>query len=350
MEVITMLKTSGASWNKAILGGIFFLLILFSAQHISAANIISGNVYDRQGNPLNAVDVELLDEYYRLLQRVRTDAVGRYQFSGLNNGNYTVRVLPFQYDLQDQSQYVEVQAISARPGDPGSMYVSQDFYLQPKKGGLRDAELSVVFAQEVPKDAKTAYEKAVNNFSKKRDNMAFDDLKTAIEIFPTYYLALNRFGMELFLRKQYIESFQVFMKSVEVNPRSAESFYYLGFSFYNLGKDYNKAELTSFNQALILAPASPQVLWMLGKVERRAGKFADAEKHLLQAKKLSTYKVPEIHDELYHLYSEDLKKYNLAADELELFLKATKLNDNDEMKVRKSIADLREKAKKQTEG
>jgi tetratricopeptide (TPR) repeat protein len=343
-----MLKVNRLSGNKAVLSVIFFLLILFSTQNVSAANIISGNVYDRQGNPLNAVDVELLDEYYRLLQRARTDAVGRYTFGGLNNGNYTVRVLPFQYDMQDQSQYIELQAISARPGDPGSMYISQDFYLQPKKGGLRDLELSVVFAQEIPKEAKAAYEKAISDFSKKRDTEAFNELKDAIKIFPTYYLALYRFGTELFLRKQYTESYQVFMKAVEVNPRSATSFFYMGYSFYNLGKDYNKAALTSLNQAVILAPASPQVLWLLGKAERRAGKFTEAEKHLLQAKKQATSKVPEIHRELSQLYANDLKKFKEAADELELYLKASRLKDEEEKEIKTLIGKLREKAKKQT--
>jgi hypothetical protein len=342
-----MLETNKSLGFKVILP-VVGLLIFFAAQNVSATNIIAGTVYDRQGNTLNAVDVELQDEYYRQLQRARTDSVGRYQFAGLNNGNYTVKVLPFQYDLQDQSQYVEIQAISARPGDPGSMYVTQDFYLQPKKGGLRDAELSVIFAQEVPKEAKAAYEKAITDFSKKRDAEAFNELKDAIKVFPTYYVALYRFGTELFLRKQYAESYQVLMKAVEVNPRSATSFFYMGYSFYNLGKDYHKAALTSLRQALILAPASPQVLWLLGKAERSNGKFTDAEKHLLQAKKLANSRTPEIHKELSQLYANDLKKFKEAADELELYLKVSKLKNDEEKQIKDLIGKLREKAKKQT--
>ena len=326
---------------------VFFLLLFYATQNASAANIISGVIYDKQGNSLNAVDVELQDEYYRLLQRVRTDSIGRYQFSGLNNGNYTVKALPFQYDMQDQSQYIEMQSISARPGDPGSMYITQDFYLQPKKGGLRDAELSVIFAQEIPKEAKNAYEKALNSFSRKRDEEAFGELKTAIKIFPTYYNALYRFGMELFLRKQYNDAFQVFLKVVEINPRSATSFFYMGSSFYNLGSEYNKAALRSLNQALILAPASPQVLWMLARAERRAGKFVEAEKHLLLAKKLTQSKTPEIHRELSQLYANDLKKYKEAADELELYVKASKLKEKEAEEVKNLIGKLREKARKQ---
>ena len=331
-----------------IIGRIVLILpFLFSAQAALASNTIAGVVYDRLRNPLAAVEVELLDEYYRLLQRIRTDSVGRYQFSGLNNGNYTVRALPFMYDLQDESQYLEIQAISARPGDPGSSYVTHDFYLQSKKGGLREAELSVVFAQEVPKEAKTAYERAVDAFAKKRDQEGFAGLKKAIEIFPGYYLALHRFGSELFLRKQYSECFQVFIKATEINPRSATSFFYMGYSFYHLGKPYHKAALTSLKQAHLLAPASPQVLWMLGRVKRSIGKFSEAEQHLLQAKKHAAAKVPEIHKELSELYANDLKKYAAAADELEAYLKASRLRDEEKKNVQNLIAKLREKAKTQ---
>jgi Flp pilus assembly protein TadD, contains TPR repeats len=334
---------------KAASGVVLLAAFFFAAQNVSAANVISGVVYDNHKNPLNGVDVELLDEYYRLLQRVRTDSVGRYQFSGLNNGNYTVRVLPFQYDLEDQSQYLEVQAISARPGDPGTLYVTQDFYLRAKKGGLRDVETGVIFAQEIPKEAKKIYEKAVDDFAKKRDGDGFNGLKKALSVFPTYFDALYRFGKELYLRKRYDEAFQVFIRAVEVNPKSAESFYYLGASLYNLGVDYNKAALTSLNRALILAPASPRVLWMLGRAERTAGKYAEAEKHLLQAKKLSGTKVPEIQKELTELYANDLKNFNRAADELEIYLKVSKLTDSEEKQIKGVIAKLRAKAKSQSD-
>ena len=78
------------------------------------------------------------------------------------------------------------------------------------------------------------------------------------------------------------------------------------------------------------------------------GNFPDAEKHLLQAKKLATSKNPDIQMELAQLYSNDLKKYKEAADELELYMKAIKLTDEEEKKMKKVIADLREKAKTQS--
>jgi Tfp pilus assembly protein PilF len=330
---------------RMVLSVSFLFLILFLSQ-TSFASTVSGIVYDKQRNVVPDVDVEILDDLYRQVPngRTKTDPTGKYQFNGLRDGNYTVRVMPFRYDLLDQTQPVEIVTMSVRGQGIGNAYINLDFYLSPKKGGLKDAELGVIFVQEIPKEAKTAYEQAVDDFSKKRDEAAFTNLKKAIEIFPTYHQALYRFGMELFMRKQYLESAQAFMEVIKVNPKNATSLFYLGYAFYNLGEKYNKAAITSLNQAHVLAPASAQVLYLLGKVERASGKFTDAEKHLLQAAKLATAKMPEIHSELAQLYANDLKKYGEAADELELYLKASKLNDEDEKKTKKLISDLRTKA------
>ncbi|HVE58750.1 MAG TPA: carboxypeptidase regulatory-like domain-containing protein [Pyrinomonadaceae bacterium] len=343
---------------KMVFSVFFLFLLLFLSQSILAASTIQGVVYDKQRNALPDIDVELLNDYYQMIQRARTDGTGRYQFNGLGDGRYTVRVLAFRYDFQDQEMPIEIStqgiSVNQNPGSSsgvgqGSGYFPQDFYLLPKKGGLKDAELAVVFAQEIPKEAETTYKKAIDNLAKKKTTEGIVGLAEAIQKFPTYYNALTRLGQELYINKKYVESVQYFLEAVKVNPKSATSFYYIGMGLNKLGKEYNKSAITALKQAVALAPASIVVLYMIGKIEREDGKFTEAEQHLLQAKKLSTVKVPEIHNELYRLYADDLKKYNLAADELELFLKATKLSDEDEKKVRKSITDLREKAKSQTE-
>lgn len=348
-----MKTTSKPFALKMVFSVSFLFLSLFLASNILASNI-QGIVYDKQRNTLPDIDVELLNDYYQSIKRTRTDGSGRYQFDGLNDGRFTVKVLAFRYDLEDQEIPLEIftQGIQSSPNGSqvtqGNGTFVQDFYLLPKKGGLRDSELGVVFVQEVPKAAETAFKLAVEDFSKKRDEAGFNNLKLALQNFPTYYNALHRFGLELFLRKQYLESAQAFMESVKVNPKSATSFYYLGFSFFNLGEKYYKAANTSLNQALILAPASPQVLLLLGKVERATDKFVESEKHLLQAKKVSNAKIPEIHWELALLYGNNLKKYKEAADELEIYLKAANLEKADEATTKKLIADFREKAKTQS--
>lgn len=345
-----MIFLKGLIRTRIVFGVLFLFVMLLLSQTALGASTISGIVYDKQRNTLPDIEVELLDDYYRVWQfggRTRTDSSGRYQFTGLPNGRYTVRVFAFRYDLEDQEMPVEINSQNIRGGE-GSVYIPQDFYLMPKKGGLAESEIGVVFAQDVPPAAKKLYEKAMEDFSKKRTNEAILGLNEAVKLFPDYYLALHRLGKELFIMKKYEDAARFFYKAAEINNKSATSFYYLGYCLHYLGKDYNKAALASLNQAYTLAPSSTQVLYILGKVERAEGNFENAEKHLLQAKKLSKVAIPEIHKELAQLYSEDMKKYNEAANELELYLKASKLKDEDEKKTKQIIAGLREKAKNQS--
>ena len=327
--------------------GVFVLfVILFVSQNGFGASTIQGIVYDKQRNALPEMEVELLNDYYQTLNRARTDGSGRYQFNGLSDGRYTVRVFAFRYDLEDQDQAVEIITQTVR-GTEGTGFFLADFYLSPKKGGLADAEIGVVFAQDIPPDAKKMYEKALKDLSEKRTNEAILELNEAVKIFPTYYLALHQIGKELFIMKNYKDAVPYLLKAAEVNNKSATSLYYLGYSLHNLGKEYNKAAIRCLNNALTLANSSTQVLFVLGKIERDDGKFNDAEKHLLQAKKLSKIAVPEIHKELAQLYADNLKKYKEAADELELYLKASKLDDASTKQTKKVISGLREKAKSQ---
>ena len=280
-----------------------FIFILFVSSAL--ASNIQGFVYDKQRNALSDIDMELLNDYYQTIRRTRTDGAGKYNFEGLGDGRYTVRAMAFRYDLVDQEYPVEIvtQSIKVTEGvgstiSTGTGTFFQDFYLLPKKGGLRDSELGVVFAQDIPKEAKTAYQQAIKDFTDKKDDEGFANLKKAIELMPNYYDALHRYGKELYARKQYLEAAGAFMEAAKVNEKSAVSFYYIGLSFHKLGKPYYKAALRSLNVAYNLAPASPPVLWLLGKIEREMGMFAEAEKHLLAAKKVAENKVPEIHKEL----------------------------------------------------
>lgn len=332
--------------TRIIFGVLVLFVMLFVSQNVLGASTISGTVFDKQRNLLSEIEVELLNDYYQTVSRTRTDGSGRYQFGGLSNGRYSVKVFAFRYDLEDQTLPIEINTQNIRGGE-GSGYFTLDFYLLPKKGGLVDSEIGVIFAQDIPQDAQNIYNKAVKDLSAKRTADGIIGLNEAVKIFPNYYLALHRIGRELFIMKKYKEAIPFLLKAAEVNNRSATSLYYLGYSLHNLGKEYNKAAITALNNAFVLAPSSMQVLYVLGKVERSEGKYNEAEKHLLQAKKLAKVSIPDIHKELAQLYADNLKKYEEAANELELYLKAVKLDDSAVTQTKKVITNLREKAKSQ---
>lgn len=324
---------------------VFVLAIAFLSPNAFGSTIM-GMVYDNQRNPLTDIDVELLDDYYRPLNRTKTSSAGRYEFSGLGDGRFTVRVLAFRHDFKDESALVEISTIISVPGQVGNGFFTQDFYLTPKKGSLLESELGVVFAQDVPKEAERVYQTALKTLSQKSTDSGIAQLREAVKIFPDYYLALHRLGRELYFKGEYGEAAQVSLKASEVNPKSGTSFYYLGNSLAKL--NYNKAAIVALNQALALAPSSYQILFALAKTEIAEGMFVQAEKHLLEAKKLVSTGVPDIHWELAQIYGNNLKKYKEAADELELYLKVGKFDDTHTNKIRKIINNLRDKAKNQT--
>lgn len=333
-----------ASKKMAFFVSIFGLGLLFA--HSVQASTISGYVYAKSSRvALPDIDVELLNNDSQMRARAKTDGSGRYTFNGLPDGRYTVRVMAFRYDYEDQEIMVEIVTMTARGQGIGNTFMTQDFYMSPRRGSLAETEVGVVFVQEIPANAKKLYDTAISDLSKNRPDDGILGLRAAIAAFPNYYLAVYKLGMEMFSRKEYGESAQLFMKAASINEKSATSLYYVGFSLHNLGAQYNKGAIVALESALERAPNSVQVAYLLGKLERLEGNFANAEKHLLQAKKLSRAAIPEIHSELAQLYGNDLKKFDTAADELELYIKASKLSSEEEKRTRKVISDLRSKAK-----
>lgn len=328
--------------RRSVFFPVLWLFILYLSAP-SFASTIGGFVYDKQRNPVSRVDVELLNDNRTVIDRTKTNGVGRYQFQNVADGRYYLQVLPFRFSLEDQTQEIIVETFSILGG--GNGYFDKDFYLLPKRGGLGETTTGVVFAQDVPKEAEDLYKKALEDFSKKNVSAGMKKLIGAINVFPQYYAASQRLGMELLISKQYLDATKLFMRSAEVNPKSSKAFYYMGFALNKMGKKYNKAAIRALDKAAKLAPASWEVALLLGKVERQEGNFVEAEKELLRSKKLSGVRIPEIHIELAQLYGNDLKQFGKAADELNLYMKASKKKDP---KIKKQIADLRNKAKQRS--
>lgn len=323
---------------------ILMLLMVASALSVPvAASTISGFVYDEQRNPIREADVELLNENYVTRDKVRTDGVGRYSFENIADGRYYVKVMAFRYNVLDQQQEVIVDTLSIRGAGTGVSFIEKDFYMKRKQGGLGETTTGVIFVQEVPKEAEDLYKDAVTELGNNNTSEGVKKLIRAIQRFPDYYAASQRLGMEFLKAGQFTDATKMFVRAAEANPKSSMSFYYMGYSLSKIGKEYNRAALVALEKARTLAPNAYQVPLLVGKLQRQEGNLLEAEKNLLSAKKLATEKVPEIHMELSQLYGNDLKQYAKAADELELYLKASDKKDEN---VKKLINDLREKAKR----
>jgi tetratricopeptide (TPR) repeat protein len=310
-------------------------------------NAIMGMVFDESRRPLSEVFVELLNELDITINRGRTSSNGRYEFLGLVEGRYKVRVMPLGTDYLQQTQEVQISNVSALGGGTGGENKQVDFYLR-----LRPEVLSgpfyapgTVFAQEVPGEAKKFYEKGVSELLAKKEAEGFASLKRALEIFPDYYLALDRLGSEYAVRgnkdKRYFEAARILLtKAVEVNPKGFSSMFGLGFSQYHVGLVNQAVE--NFQRAVSLYSKSGNGYLWLGIAQKRAGQLAQAESSLKRANEISKGKEPDVHWQLAGLYG-DQKRYSEAAAELELFLK-NKPDARDADKIKQLIAQLKQKA------
>jgi tetratricopeptide (TPR) repeat protein len=350
--------------KKALLG--FCLVMLATPYKLSAApphqittgmmvvsaiaqgrNAITGTVFGEAHRPVPDVYVELMDDFNSTINRAKTDASGRFAFNGLISGRYRVKALPYGTGYLEQTQDVVLTSVSAVPGS-GADRQNIDIVLRLDErfnASPFAVTTGVIFAQEVPEPAKRLYLEGVRLLREKKEQAGFESLKKSIEIFPNYYLALDRLGGEYATRgmtdRSYYEAGLVLLtKAVEVNPRGPSSVFGLGWTQYHLG--LNTEAIETLTRLTTLAGKSADAYLWLGKALKRASMLDRAETAFKQANELGKGKIADIHWQLAGLYN-DQKRYAEAADQFEQFLKVQP-KAADAEKIKALIKQLREKA------
>jgi tetratricopeptide (TPR) repeat protein len=319
-----------------------FLTGLFCFQVYAQTNRISGMVLSKNNSPVSELWVLLLNDVGSILKRTKTDGSGRYMFTGMSGGKFTIRVITSGTDYQEQSQEAEI--INFRVGNrTTSDNLQVDFYLRPSKNPNANRINQVIFAQEVPKEAETMFQKALSSLEAKQTQQGIDFLEKAVTVFPTYFLALERLGVELLKINRFKEAQEVFAKSTKVNPASYQSWYGLAFA---------NSALNSFSEAVIAGKKAVEInaesvdgLFLLGISLRSDKKYSEAAEILLKAKKLDKSKNANISWNLALLYFHNLKLYKETAIELANYLKLVPELPKEEVeKIQKLIAKCRELA------
>lgn len=322
---------------------LFLICLLNIPLFAQSNNSITGFVFGLEKQPLSNISVELQDDLYRMIARTETSSAGRFIFNRLTRGRYNIRVFTLGTNYEEQAKEVEISGISIS-GSGGAETIQQNFYLQMKPTSTNTSTFKngVVFAQDIPKEAQKLYEKAISDLNDKKTEIGLAELKQALDVFPDYYLALERLATEYVNQKDYKNAFDTANKGSKINDNSYECWYVVGYSAYQL-KSPEEA-VKALNKAVLLIPNSVNALFVLGVNLKQIGKFEEAEANLLKAKKFATGSIPEIHWQLALLYTNNLKKYSEAIKELELFLQA-KPNFEEADKVKDLIKKLKEKAK-----
>lgn len=303
----------------------FLLFGLSSVGAQTGVNSISGNVFDEGRRPVTLTFVELLTEYNSVVQRSQTNQAGHYAFTRIPYGKYVVRINPLGTDLEQQEKRVDLYNMSADARREMPMYERVDFYLDKRRSSNSARQVTgVLFAQEVPEEARAIYESIDLNDT---SEAAVAKLESAVKIFPKYHDAIVRLGSIYILNQKFAEAESAFLTAVEVYPQGFSGWYGLGHSQFYMNKP---AALTSIKKAVDINKNSASAWLILGLAERKSKNYDEALNALLTAKNLDAGKTPDINWNLALLYYHNLKKPAEAADELDNFLKFNKKAKNAE--------------------
>ena len=318
-----------------------FLLILFACRlsafptNPNLLNRIEGQVYDPNRRPVQNLYVELLNEVDSVIQRTKTNASGRFSFVGVPPGRLLVRVLTFGTNFMEQTQ--EIELVKTRNNnDVGYIDITLRYVENRRREPETDLPKEVIFVQDIPPAARESYLKGVADFAKDQEKGLLE-IDEAIKIFPSYFDALNWLGKEYVSRRNYEKGYPYLLKAIDVNQRSAPTYYSLAYAFYQL-KQY-PAALEAGRAATVLAPASVDARLLYGTVLRINGSYAEAETVLLKANSLAKEMNAETHWQLSLLYNR-LNRNQDTINELEAFLKLVP-DSPDKNKIQDMIAKLR---------
>lgn len=300
---------------------------------------VSGFVFDSGRRPITNVWVELVSDVNSTVGRMKTDASGRFYFPGLANGRYTIRVKPYGTNLEEQSEDIELAGLGSR-GQSLPDNQQKDIYLKERRGGSEPFSNEVVYAQEIPKDAETAYKSAIEDLSNQHTDTAAASLEKAVNIFPDYFAALLKLGSIRLAQQQYPVATSLFNRAIAVNPRCFDCNYGIAFAEY-MSRQYGSA-VNYAEKALAERSGSLDANLLLGMAARMTKAFKKAEDALIKASKTAEGKNADVHWQLALLYGRDLERFSDAAKHLELYLKAYPDAPNKEA-VKKLIKQFKEK-------
>lgn len=308
-----------------------------------ARNSISGTVSNSEGSPLNRMRVELLNEVEMTVAQTYTDSTGHYNFRNLTPGTFIVRVHTNGAHI---GQSARVNLVALRPNG-GAHYEQIDFILKTRienKGTAVPGNTGTTFAQDIPEKARRIYERATKQLeSGKNSEQGINSLKEAITVFPAYYQALERLGVEYVKIQQHQQAKEILEKAAEVNPNGASCQYALGVAYFHLHMIQEASQ--NLRRSVTLAPESSNAAFAhfyLGLAYWKLGKHGDSEPHLQKAYSMGGNSIPaDIHLYLAQYYS-DSQRYHDAANELELFLKLVP-NARDSANIKILVKKLRAK-------
>jgi tetratricopeptide (TPR) repeat protein len=299
---------------------------------------VEGTIYGPDSKAMVNVTVTLQNHAGAQIDQDITKSDGRYRFAEVVAGTYYIAVKAAEPGLQQLLQKVEL----INTGVSVTNYSKErfDFSLNRTAAAERPPVVGTVFAQAVPPDAQKEYLSALRSISKGEREAAIVELNRAINIFPTYFLALQQLGFLYIETEKDQQAIDPLTKCLEVNPRSTHSHLGLGMAYVNLHRP--KEAIKELNEALTLDRRDFRSHLYLGMALIDTGKLVEAEKSLKEAYLIGgPNQARTAHLYLASIYS-TRKEYQKAIDELETYMRENP-NAPNASKIQEAIAKMKAK-------
>jgi tetratricopeptide (TPR) repeat protein len=292
--------------------------LALAAQLGGGGFVVFGRVSLPDGRP--AVRVRVYIETLNGLRRdTLSDDQGNYEFRGMAGGRYRVSATnpndPKQFSEPAESD--TTRAYSNRLQiNVYLRYQQEDMKKQNLNPGKLDAALA---AQDIPKEARKAYEQGLELQKEKRHAPALAEFTRAVELFPDYFQALAERGNLLMAEGRLAEAEADFARSLQVNEKYAPALRGIGYCQLQQ-KKFGEA-LGNLERAYAREPDVPLTLLLLGYANLSLNRYEEARQCLTQALKLGPESAARAHVYLAEIYAHE-QKFREAADEVRKYLSA----------------------------
>lgn len=319
---------------------LFCLAILIRTAAGQGAFLIFGRVSLPDGQPAARVKV-FIETMAGLKRDVLTDQEGNYEFRGMAAGRYRVYVInpdaPEQFSEPAESDTTRSFANRLQ------INVYLRLPLHNDKKDAKPGTISVAEAtQNIPKDARKAYDQGMKFHKENRAQQALEQFNKALELFPAYFQALTERGNLLMQQNKLVESETDFVRALQINDKYAPA--YRGIGYCQIQQKQFQAAVSNLEKSFALEPNVPMTLLLLGYANLSLSHYEEARQCFQQALKLGADSAARAHVYLAEIYAHE-QKFKEAADSIAAYLKANP-NAPDAANLRKMEADWRERGTK----
>ena len=240
------------------------------------------------------VDVELRDGVGRqAIDWTTSTPTGIFRFNDVKHGRYYIVVESIHYQTVQELLVVDMQTF-------GMINVDLSMYSRRSKADLEKLISLEELRRNVPEEAITEYDKAVEELQGGDPKKAIDYLQRAIKIAPSFYESHFQLALAHQREERLAQSISSLKRAADLNEASSEARSWLGRLLFET-TDFQGA-IKALLERLELGAPSGDDYFYLGSSYYRLGDLLAAERNLLRTTELESQNSGQARLQLFNVY------------------------------------------------